>query len=157
MGTIDCKEFLNHVEPWMDGERHPDARAHARDCARCRGLVEDFGAIQIAARDLSTIEEEPAPHVWTLLRAQLEQEGLIRNRRTGWFQGLFGAIPRPALAGAYLAILIAAAVALSALCSPARFISNAAHSAPPCQTSQRVRPSSWRRLRMRQSAVSEKP
>jgi hypothetical protein len=113
MGTIGCKEFMNHVEPWMDGERHPDARAHARDCARCRGLVEDFDAIQIAARDLSTVEEEPAPHVWTLLRAQLEQEGLIRNRNTGWFRGFFGAIPRPALAGAYLAILIAAAVALS--------------------------------------------
>ena len=113
MGTIGCKEFLNHVEPWMDGERHPDARSHARDCARCRELVEDFGAIQIAARDLSTVEEEPPAHVWTLLRAQLEQEGLIRTRNTGWFRGFFGAIPRPALAGAYLAILIAAAVALS--------------------------------------------
>jgi hypothetical protein len=113
MGTIGCKEFLNHVESWIDGERPPDARAHARDCAQCRGLVEDFGAIQIAARDLSTVEEEPPAHVWTLLRAQLEQEGLIRNRNNGWFRGFFGAIPRPALAGAYLAILIAAAVALS--------------------------------------------
>jgi len=113
MGTIGCKEFLNHIEPWMGGERHPDARAHARDCGRCRGLVDDFGAIQNAARDLSTVEEEPSAHVWTLLRAQLEQEGLIRNRRSGWFQGFFGAIPRPALAGAYLAMLIAAAVALS--------------------------------------------
>jgi len=113
MGAIGCKEFLNHVEPWITGERHPDARAHARDCVRCRGLVEDFAAIQIVARDLSTAEEEPPARVWTSLRAQLEQEGLIRSRRNGWFQGFFGAIPRPALAGAYLAMLIAAAVALS--------------------------------------------
>jgi hypothetical protein len=113
MGTIGCREFLNHVELWMEGERHPDARAHVRDCAHCRGLVEDFGAIQNAARDLSTLEEEAPAHVWTLLRAQLEQEGLIRDRSNGWFRGFFGAIPRPALAGAYLALLIAAAVALS--------------------------------------------
>jgi hypothetical protein len=80
---------------------------------RCRGLVEDFGAIRIVARDLSTVEEEPPARVWTSLRAQLEREGLIRNRRSAWFQGFFRAIPRPALAGAYLAMLIAAAVALS--------------------------------------------
>jgi hypothetical protein len=113
MGTIGCREFLNHVEPWMDGERHPDARAHVHDCPHCRGLVEDFGAIQNAAHELSTLEEEPPAHLWSLLRAQLEKEGLIRNRPSGWLRGFFGAIPRPALAGAYLALLIAAAAALS--------------------------------------------
>ncbi len=54
--------------------------------------------------------------------------------------GLFG----DALASARAA----AAVAFSALCSPARCISSSAHSAPSRQTSQRVRPFSWRRLRM---------
>ncbi len=60
--------------------------------------------------------------MWTSLRAQLEQEGLISETipagahegpRSGWFGGLFPRLPRPVLAGAYLAALVAAAFALS--------------------------------------------
>ena len=51
----------------------------------------------------------------------------------------------------------AAAVAFSALCSPANCISSSAHKLPPCQTSQRVTPSSCRSFSMRHSELSEKP
>ncbi|MGB0037186.1 MAG: hypothetical protein WBP79_17095 [Candidatus Acidiferrales bacterium] len=116
MGTFGCKDFLHHIEPWMEGERHPDARAHVRDCPKCRGIVEDLAALQTAANDLSRAETEPPAHLWTSLRAQLEQEGLIRSSRRSWARwlgGSFAGVPRPALAGAYLALLIAVAFGLS--------------------------------------------
>ena len=59
------------------------------------------------------------------MRAQLEQEGLIRAEQperevtpaatspVDWLGALFARIPRPALAGAYLAILVALGFALS--------------------------------------------
>ncbi len=114
MATMDCNEFLHHLEPWLEGSQHPEARVHLHDCSHCRDLVEDFGALQTAARELSAADPEPPARVWASLRAQLEQEGLIRGgRRTNWLRGLFAPIPRPALAGAYLALLIAAAFAAS--------------------------------------------
>ena len=114
MATMDCKEFLNHLEPWLEGDQHLEARGHVRDCSHCRGLVEDFGALETAARELSAADPEPPARVWTSLRSRLEQEGLIREaRRTTWLRGLFAPIPRPALAGAYLALLVAAAFAAS--------------------------------------------
>jgi fermentation-respiration switch protein FrsA (DUF1100 family) len=113
MATMDCNDFLNHLDAWLEGDEHSEARAHASECFQCRGLVEDFGAIQTAARELSAGDPEPPARLWISLRAQLEQEGLIRDRKKGRLRGLFAAIPRPALAGAYLTILLAAAFAAS--------------------------------------------
>ena len=36
MATIGCKDFPDYLEPWMEGDRHPDALAHLRDCPRFR-------------------------------------------------------------------------------------------------------------------------
>jgi hypothetical protein len=121
MAATTCKDFQNQVEAWIGGEHPADATAHFRDCPNCRGLVEDLTAIRNEARSWTAEESEPSPRVWTSLRAQLEQEGLIREAvaaqpataTTGWLSGWFRGIPRPALAGAYLATLIAAAFALS--------------------------------------------
>ncbi len=121
MAATTCKDFLNHVEAWIGGEHHPDATAHFRDCRACRGLVEDLNAIRHEARSWIAAEVEPSSQVWTSLRARLEQEGLIHvdvkdeaaAAKTGWLSGWFRGLPRPALAGAYLAVLIAAAFALS--------------------------------------------
>ena len=58
-------------------------------------------------------EVEPPPRVWTAIRAQIEEEGLTRAR--GWRTWLpsFGMIwPRPAVAGATLAVLVAGAFLL---------------------------------------------
>src|SRR5580693_1519704 len=126
MATITCREFLNYLEPWMEGERPPDAQAHVRTCANCSGVVKDLEMIHAEARSWSASELDAPERVWTSLRAQLEQEGLISEAipasehrahvappRTGWFAGLFPRLPRPVLAGGYLAALVAVAFALS--------------------------------------------
>jgi len=122
MSTTGCNEFVGHLEQWMEGERPSGSQAHLRECPNCRALAGDLEAIREAARTSAVPEAEPPAHVWVLLRAQLEQEGLIRDgRRAGWLEslkahlgGTFAILPRPALAGAYLAAVIAVAVALVA-------------------------------------------
>ena len=98
----------------MEGKPSPQAQSHLRDCPHCRSLVEDLSAIRTVAREWAASEEPPA-RVWNSLRAQLQQEGLWRETqpKSGWFRGWFVALPRPALAGAYLAALIGVAFALS--------------------------------------------
>jgi hypothetical protein len=115
MATIHCDEFANYLEPWLAGERHPDAQSHVRDCPRCRSLVEDLNLIQATAREWGGEQAEPPARIWTSLRAQLEEEGLIREAagQRRWFSGWFTALPRPVLAGAYLAVLIAVGFGLS--------------------------------------------
>ena len=78
MATNTCKEFLNHLELWMEGERHPDAQAHLGSCTSCRNLVEDLNSIHQQARSWNLEEMNLSPRVWEALRFQLEQEGLIR-------------------------------------------------------------------------------
>lgn len=119
MSTIGCNEFVHQLDSWMEGERPPDARAHARDCASCRSFAADLDAIQGAAPTLTIADPEPPARVWIALRAQLEREGLIRDGvedsssvSRSWLAGLFTAVPRPALAGAYLALLITVAFGL---------------------------------------------
>jgi hypothetical protein len=126
MATITCREFLAYLEPWMEGERPQDAQAHLRTCRNCSSVVSDLELIHIEARSWSTAEQDAPERVWTSLRAQLEHEGLIRETipahedaataqapRAGWFSSLFPRLPRPVLAGAYLAALVAVAFALS--------------------------------------------
>ena len=124
MSTTGCNEFLKQFAAWMEGERAPDARAHVRECARCRGLVEDMDAIRQTAGAWAAEEVDPPARVWVSLRAQLEQQGLIHRevhaeepsrteRPRSWFAGIFTVVPRPALAGAYLLALIAGSFALT--------------------------------------------
>ncbi|MGH9782352.1 MAG: hypothetical protein ACRD33_11110, partial [Candidatus Acidiferrales bacterium] len=99
---------------WMDGERHADAVSHTVACGRCRTLIADLESIRQASSALAAAEEQPSARVWLAIRAQLEKEGLIRPRRAGWQErfAAFGAF-RPALAGAYLSLVIIGSVALS--------------------------------------------
>jgi len=123
MATMGCNEFLKQLEGWMEGERGAEARAHVKQCAKCSALVADLDAIQDRAHAWGAEEAAPPDRVWVSLRAQLESEGLIRDAavaelepaagaRRGWRAGFFGA-PRPVLAGAYLALLVTAAIALT--------------------------------------------
>jgi hypothetical protein len=118
MATPGCKDFQNRFESWMEGELPPDARAHVSDCRSCARLIEDLSSIRLAANEWNASEEPPA-RVWTSLRAQLVQEGLIREPQTkspsksGWLHGWFPQMPRPVLAGAYLAALVAVAFSLA--------------------------------------------
>src|SRR6202041_649758 len=125
MATNGCENFLGRLDSWFEGERPPEAKAHFRDCASCQTVIEDLSAIQIEARSWNQLESEAPERVWTALRARLEQEGLIRAEQperevtstapspADWLGAWFARIPRPALAGAYLAVLVALGFALS--------------------------------------------
>lgn len=120
MSMTNCSQFLNQLEQWMEGERSVEAQSHARTCAECRGIIEDLNSINEAARSMGKIETVPPEHIWRSLRAQLEREGLINTAPRGWthtvadwFDGVISAVPRPALAGAYLLAIIGIGAALA--------------------------------------------
>jgi len=129
LNTVNCKQFTDQLDEWISGERSAAARVHARECPQCRSIAEDFVAIGRAAREWSVEDAAPSPRLWNALRAQLQEEGLIRDssrnaadlaarpqpqvtasKPAGWFAGLFSGALRPALAGAYLALLIAVSI-----------------------------------------------
>jgi hypothetical protein len=126
MATDRCKGFLGRLDSWISGERPAEAKAHFHDCTSCQAVVEDLNAIQIEARSWKELESEAPERIWIALRAQLEQEGLIcaeqqpereaapvASSPADWLGAVFARIPRPALAGAYLSILVALGFALS--------------------------------------------
>jgi anti-sigma factor RsiW len=112
MAPMRCNEFRQISGEWMEGERSPAAVSHMEACARCRALVADLEMIRHAG-SLFPAEEPPA-RVWVAIKSQLQKEGLIRTQRPAWWERFasFGTF-RPALAGAYLTLVIAGAVALS--------------------------------------------
>jgi hypothetical protein len=125
MGAMSCNEFHNQLEGWMEDERSQEARAHVESCVSCQALVADLDAIQQRAHVWGADAVAPPERVWVSLRAQLEAEGIIRGDaagevvaeaakpKRGWLAGIFDAVPRPVLAGAYLAALIGASIALT--------------------------------------------
>ena len=120
MSTMNCTDFLNHIDEWIEGQEVPGARDHSRTCANCRGLAEDLGTIRLAAVTLPEADPDPSPHIWAALRTHLQEEGLIRSgvalqlpHRTSWFDSIFSLIPRPALATAYVGALVVVGFVLS--------------------------------------------
>jgi hypothetical protein len=117
MAPMRCEEFRQISSEWMEGERNPAAESHLAACPRCSAVLADLEKIRGAAALLP--EEEPSSAVWVAIRSQLQQEGLIHaprpeaNVRRWRLLGAFGAF-RPALAGAYLCLVIAAAAVLGA-------------------------------------------
>ncbi len=108
---MQCQQFDQILEQ-QAGETLPrEAEAHLNDCARCRTVVQDLEAIQLVASELAAEVAEPPERVWLTVRRHLGSEGLIRTpHRTGRPEGWTLVLPRPVLAGAYLAVAIAAAV-----------------------------------------------
>jgi len=123
MATVTCKDFQDRFESSddsarIDSPRDLNAKAHLRDCPACRSFVQDLGMIRAAAAELAASDPEPPARVWSSLRAELEKEGIIRETPSkSWlrefFGGRFSALPRPVLAGGYLAALLAIAFGLS--------------------------------------------
>lgn len=119
MSAAKCDAFLKQLDQWMEGERSPAAEVHIRSCAECSNLIADLDSIRDTASALAADDPEPPARVWTALRAQLEDEGLIHARPDSswsakrWLQQTFWLRPRPLLAAAYLAALIAVGFALS--------------------------------------------
>ncbi len=120
-----CDDFFESLDRWLDGDHSAEAARHLSECAHCRALVEDLGAITSAAPSLASLDPAPPEHLWTSLRTTLEKEGLIRAeqpeqvphvatpaRGRRWLDEIFAAVPRPALAGAYLAAILAVSLAV---------------------------------------------
>lgn len=117
-----CKDLLLELEA-ADTRLSAAAEAHLDTCVHCSGLVADFKAIELAARDLA--EAGPPERLWVALRNQLESEGLVResaaeaevvasgSRPSSWWLRL-----RPALAAAYLAAILIVAGVVSVRVAP---------------------------------------
>ena len=112
---MQCNEFELVLE---QADALPaDAATHLHECGGCRAVVSDLDAIHAVARQMAAEEAETPERIWVSLRAQLEAEGLIRTPveappSAGWLERWFSVLPRPALAGAFLSVVLAAAVLL---------------------------------------------
>src|SRR5260221_5638448 len=109
---MQCKEVEAVLEQEGFVPVPKGARAHLADCNSCQNFIADLAAIVATAHLLPT-EVEPPPRVWTSLRVQLEQEGIIRSgARQSWLSS-FSELFRPrVLATSAVGLLILAAVAL---------------------------------------------
>jgi hypothetical protein len=138
--NMKCEQFVRILEQQEDGPLPKQAAAHLQECGACRALSADLGAIRDAALELSAGEETPPERVWIELRNQLEAEGLIREAQpasrnievtsSSWWS-LF---QRPAIAGAFLALLLTASGAIGFL-SNAPQVSVESRIAPPQEVS----------------------
>jgi hypothetical protein len=118
---MKCEQFERILEDQDDGTLSRSALAHLEKCEACRTLSADLGAIRDAALELTAATEAPPERVWISLRNQLEAEGLIRDAqgtprsvgaaRHGWW----AVFQRPAIAGSFLGLVLAASGALGYL------------------------------------------
>jgi hypothetical protein len=113
---MQCKEveFVLEREGFMPVPE--SARAHLAGCSSCQGLVADLTEIVATAHLLPT-EVEPPARIWTSLRTQLENEGIIkapRAARASWWQGFSELFPTRALATVSVGLLIIAAMLVQA-------------------------------------------
>jgi hypothetical protein len=131
--NMQCEQFEQVLEQ-QDYQALPKpALAHLETCAACGALFADFGAIQSIASQIAAEPIAPVPeNVWISLRNQLEAEGLIRDPeapvrstpQTG--SAWWTVFQRPALAGAFLGLLLASAGALGFLSNSQSSISQSA-------------------------------
>jgi hypothetical protein len=109
---ITCEEFERILEQQDDAGLPRPALAHIEDCEACRFLAADLTAIRDAAMELGA-EELPVPErVWISLRNQIDAESLEGAQlpaATGLKAGWWSALQRPALAGAFLSLILSAA------------------------------------------------
>ena len=112
--NMQCEQFEQILEQQDSGALPEHALAHLEGCEPCRALCADFSAIHDAAVELGAEEIAPPERVWVSLRNQLEAEGLIRepgapvpatsDAKPGWWS----VFQRPAIAGAFLGLALAA-------------------------------------------------
>ena len=109
-----CQEFESVLEQASEQPMPAEAAAHLKQCDNCRSMAADLEAITAMARELSVPDEEPPARVWTQLRAQLVEEGIIRTpefqhaepARSGWFAGALSWMRRPVMVAAYAAVMV---------------------------------------------------
>jgi len=115
---MQCNELEQILEQRADGPLPDLATAHMNGCDTCRALAADLEAIHTAAIELGAEEIAPPEQVWITLRNQLEAEGIIhepppalQSAKHGWWI----AFQRPAVAGAFLSLVLLAAGMISTL------------------------------------------
>jgi hypothetical protein len=118
---MQCEQFEQMLEQQDEGALPKPALDHLETCAACRALSADFTAIHDVALELATEDIAPPERIWISLRNQLEAEHLIHEPQEvprsaspsnpGWW----AALQRPAFAGAFLGIVLAAASAVGYL------------------------------------------
>src|SRR5260370_4491154 len=116
MANMQCYELEKILEQQPEGPLPDSAVAHIDDCEPCGSLLADSEAIRLAALELGAVEIAPPERIWISLRNQLEAEGLIRNPQPApqnAMNGWWSVFQRPALAGAFLALLLVAAGLIS--------------------------------------------
>jgi hypothetical protein len=111
---MQCKEVEVVLEQEGWTPLPEAARDHLAGCSACQNLVEDLTAI-VATAHLLPAEIEPPARVWTSLRAQLEEEGIIQPaaaQRGSWWHGFSDVFRSRVMATAAVGMLVIAAVAL---------------------------------------------
>ena len=113
--NMQCEQFEQILEQQDLAALPKPALAHLETCEACRALSADFDAIHDMALELGHDGIAPPERVWVSLRNQLEAEGLIydspevpRNASPA-SPGWWAAFQRPAVAGAFLGLVLAAA------------------------------------------------
>ncbi len=129
---MQCEQFERILEQQDEDALPKAALAHLEGCEACRALSADFTAIHNMALELDAEAIAPPERVWVSLRNQLEAEGLIHgaqaapcsasNASPGWWT----VFQRPAVAGAFLGLVVAVA-------STVGYWSNFAHTAVQSQ------------------------
>ncbi len=112
---MQCEQFEQFLVQQDEGALPKTALSHMEGCEACRALSADFGAIHKVALELGALGISPPERVWISLRNQLEAEGLIRGPQTESLSanhsgdGRWAVFQRPAFAGAFLGLVLAAA------------------------------------------------
>ena len=113
---MQCNQFEQILEKQDVGPLPKQALSHSDACEGCRTLLADFDAIREAVSGLDVEGIAPPAHIWISLRNQLEAEGIIHEPSlagTAISSGWWTAFQRPALAGAFLGLMLAAGALLS--------------------------------------------
>jgi len=93
-----------------------EARAHLMGCRDCRNYIADLTSLVDAAKKLPP-EITPPDRIWISLRAQLEEDGIIRTpadvipvETASWWQSISAFFSNRTLATGMVGILLAAAI-----------------------------------------------
>jgi hypothetical protein len=116
MTNMQCHQLEQVLEQQDAGPLPEAAVAHIDACEACRTLAADLRAIHDAAIELGAEEISPSEYVWVSVRKQLEAEGIIHEPRPAprsMKQGWWFVFQRPALAGAFLSLVVFAASLIS--------------------------------------------
>jgi hypothetical protein len=111
---MQCKEVELVLEQEGIAPLPAAARAHLASCSVCQSLVADLRDI-VAMAHTFPAEVEPPARVWVSLRAQLENEGIIKApavagaERVSWWRGFAELFRGRALATVTVGLLIVAA------------------------------------------------